>query len=77
MNEVQQTTKEGFMAEGAMDFVGKIYEIKGKTNRGEALGNLYWAGERFPHPGLYMWNGEENVLVRSREEIDQMMTGKG
>jgi hypothetical protein len=71
--------KEGFMGEiqRPMDFVGKLYELEGKDNRGNATGNLYWAGDLFLNPGLYMWNGEENVLLVSRAGLNSLMPAQG
>lgn len=33
-------------------------------------GTLYWAGEGFERPGLYLWTGTANVLVESKTNIE-------
>lgn len=70
--------------EGQMSFIGVIRELQpsiqdlppyprgGRTlevKRRLQRGTLYWAGDDFLRPGLYVWTGEANVLVESRENI--------
>lgn len=33
-------------------------------------GTLYWAGEGFERPGLYMWTGEAHVLIESKTNLE-------
>lgn len=57
---------------GSMISVGKLPNM-GKTV-GDAVGNLYWAGNGFTGDGLWIWNGSRNVLIVSREELLTKMT---
>lgn len=59
-------------AESPMEFVGNLFTHLPERNPDEyersypSRGRLFWAGDQFLRPGLYLWTGTRHILVASR-----------
>lgn len=71
--------------QGIMEFVGRINEFGPKVEDLMGLpdgpekqqlasqGRLFYANDNFTQPGLYMWTGHSNVLIKSKRDLAAMI----